>query len=50
LHRSWRVPDAANGITLAPEREYVHPAATRMLTTTPTLPGAKQTLLPDNPN
>lgn len=47
LHRSYRVPDAANGITLAPDREYVHPAATRMLTTTPTLPGAKQTLQPD---
>jgi len=49
LHRSYRVPDAANGITLAPDREYVHPAATRILTTTPTLPGAKQTLQPDQP-
>lgn len=46
LHRSYRVPDAANGIVLTPEREYVHPAATRMLTTTPTLPGARQTLQP----
>lgn len=50
LHRSWRVPEAARGIPLAPEREYVHPAATRMLTATPTLPGAKQTLQPDNLN
>jgi len=46
LHRSYRVPAAANGITLAPEREYAHPAATRMLTSTPTLPGARQTLQP----
>jgi len=46
LHRTYRVPEAARGLPLAPEREYVHPTATRMLTTTPTLPGARQTLQP----
>jgi hypothetical protein len=50
LHRTYRLPGAANGFELAPEREYVHPASTRVLTTTPTLPGARQTLQPDNQN
>lgn len=47
LHRTYLPPGTANGISLAPEREYVHPATTRLLTTTPTLPGARQTLQPD---
>lgn len=47
LHRTWRAPGAANGLSLAPDREYVHPISTRLLMTTPTLPGAKQTLQPD---
>ncbi|MEW5781505.1 MAG: right-handed parallel beta-helix repeat-containing protein [Pseudomonadota bacterium] len=50
LHRTWRDPGSANGFSLVPVREYVHPASTRPLTTTPTLPGAKQTLQPDNSN
>ena len=48
LHRTYRAPDSANGLSLSPDREYVHPAATRPLTTTPTLPGARQTLEPDH--
>ena len=47
LHRTWRDPGSANGFSLVPEREYVHPASTRPLTTTPTLPGARQTMQPD---
>lgn len=47
LQRTYRAPEPANGISLAPEREYVHPAGTRPLTGTPTLPGARQTLQPD---
>jgi hypothetical protein len=47
LQRSYVSPGSANGIELAPTREYVHPAATRLLTTAPTLPGARQTLQPD---
>ncbi|MDP1654450.1 MAG: right-handed parallel beta-helix repeat-containing protein [Rhodocyclaceae bacterium] len=47
LHRTYRSPGSANGISLAPEREYVHPAGTRPLPGTPTLPGARQTLQPD---
>lgn len=47
LQRSFVSPGAANGIELAPTMEYVHPAATRRLLTVPTLPGARQTLLPD---
>ncbi|MHB1360578.1 MAG: right-handed parallel beta-helix repeat-containing protein [Rhodocyclaceae bacterium] len=48
LHRGYRAPAPANDVSLAPEREYVHPAATRRLATLPTLPGARQTLQPDN--
>lgn len=48
LRRSFVAPGAANGVDLAPAMEYVHPAATRRLMTTPTLPGARQTLEPDN--
>ena len=40
----------ADGLTLAPQREYVHPAATRRLTGAPTLPGARQTMQPDTFN
>lgn len=47
LHRTWRDPGSADQVRLAPGREYVHPAATRALTTLPTLPGARQTLEPD---
>jgi hypothetical protein len=50
LHRTYMLPGAANGFELAPDREYVHPAGTRQLTSTPTLPGARQTLQPDNQN
>jgi hypothetical protein len=49
LQRTYRAPGEANGIDLAPTHEYVHPASTRRLATTPTLPGARQTLQPDNP-
>lgn len=48
LHRSYRSPGVAvSGIDLAPTHEYVHPATTRPLSTTPLLPGARQTLQPD---
>jgi len=47
LHRSFMFPGNANGILLTPDREYVHPAATRPLPGMPTLPGARQTLQPD---
>jgi hypothetical protein len=47
LHRTYRSPGSANGVSLAPEMEYVHPAGTRVLATMPTLPGARQTLQPD---
>ncbi|MDO8959796.1 MAG: right-handed parallel beta-helix repeat-containing protein [Rhodocyclaceae bacterium] len=48
LHRTYQYPGVANnGMDLTPTREYVHPAATRPLNTTPTLPGARQTLQPD---
>ena len=47
LHRTYRAPGSANGFELTPDREYVHPASTRPLATTPTLPGARQTLQPD---
>lgn len=47
LHRTYRAPEPVNGVSLAPEREYVHPASTRQLATTPTLPGARQTMQPD---
>ena len=48
LQRSFVSPGAANGIELSPTMEYVHPASTRRLMTAPTLPGARQTLQPDN--
>ena len=48
LQRSFMSPGAANGVELAPTMEYVHPASTRRLMTAPTLPGARQTLQPDN--
>ena len=47
LQRTYLAPGEANGIELAPTREYLHPAATRPLTGTPLLPGARQTMLPD---
>lgn len=47
LHRTYRMPGTASDVSLEPDREYVHPAATRPLTGTPTLPGARQTLEPD---
>lgn len=47
LERTYIPPPMANGMTLAPQQEYVHPAATRLLTGTPTLPGARQTMQPD---
>lgn len=50
LQRSYVPPGAARGVDLAPAREYIHPAGTRLLTTTPTLPGGRQTMQPDNQN
>lgn len=48
LDRTYVSPPAITGISLAPQQEYVHPAATRLLTGTPTLPGARQTMQPDS--
>jgi hypothetical protein len=39
-------PPEMNGISLAPKSEYLHPARTRPLTGTPTMPGALQTTGP----
>ena len=47
LDRTYVSPPVLPGMTLAPQREYVHPAATRLLPGTPTLPGARQTMQPD---
>lgn len=47
LDRTYVSPPTVPGISLAPQQEYVHPAATRRLTGTPTLPGARQTMQPD---
>lgn len=47
LERTYVAPPTIPGISLAPQQEYVHPAATRLLTGTPTLPGARQTMQPD---
>lgn len=47
LRRTYTPPGSANGVELAPAREYVHPAATRALVGMPTLPGARQTMQPD---
>ena len=49
LERTYVSPPVITGINLAPQQEYVHPAATRLLPGTPTLPGARQTMQPDNP-
>lgn len=46
LKFTWVAPGSANGIDLAPTREYAHPLSTRPLTGMPTMPGAKQTLQP----
>jgi hypothetical protein len=46
LHRSFRAPGSVGDIDLTPTGEYVHPATSRPLLTTPTLPGARQTLQP----
>jgi hypothetical protein len=46
LQRSFRSPSSAGDIDLTPTGEYVHPATSRPLLTTPTLPGARQTLQP----
>lgn len=43
LPRAGVSPGQANGIDLAPTREYVHPAASRPLGVAPRLPGAFQT-------
>lgn len=40
------VPGAANGVELAPRREYVHPRQTRALAGAPAVPGALQGLAP----
>jgi hypothetical protein len=53
LERTYVAPPSikeTGGPTLAPQQEYVHPAATRRLTGTPTLPGARQTMAPDLPS
>jgi hypothetical protein len=47
LDRTYLAPPIISGMNLAPQREYVHPMATRLLPGTPTLPGARQTLQPD---
>ena len=50
LERTYVAPPSikeTSGFTLAPQQEYVHPASTRRLTGTPTLPGARQTMQPD---
>lgn len=41
-----RIPEPANGVALAPDREYTHPLATRTLTAPPSSPGALQSLAP----
>lgn len=48
LERTYVSPPTIPGISLIPQQEYVHPAATRLLPGTPTLPGARQTLQPDS--
>lgn len=53
LERTYVAPPSikeTGGPTLAPQQEYVHSAATRRLTGTPTLPGARQTMAPDLPS
>lgn len=47
LDRTYVAPPIISGMNLAPQREYVHPMATRLLPGTPTLPGARQTLQPN---
>ncbi len=48
LLRTFVAPGVANGVNLAPAREYVHPVSSRTLPAKPTLPGAQQTLQPEN--
>ncbi len=47
LQGTFVSPGSANGLDLAPTREYDHRASTRALTAAPTLPGAQQTSHPD---
>ena len=46
LEGKFVLPPEANGMSLAPKSEYLHPARTRPLTGTPTMPGALQTTGP----
>ncbi len=41
-------PGSANGVSLLPVAEYVHPRNTRVLTDKPTNPGALQSMLPNS--
>lgn len=50
FERTYVPPPAVADANLVPQQEYVHPAATRPLSGTPTLPGARQTMQPDNPS
>ncbi len=47
LQRSFLSPGSANNIELTPTHEYIHPVGTRALSSTPTLSGARQTLVSD---
>lgn len=49
LERTYVSPPTVAGVSLIPQLEYVHPAATRPLSGMPTLPGARQTMQPDLP-
>lgn len=49
LERTYVSPPTIAGVSLVPQLEYVHPAATRLLPGMPTLPGARQTMQPDLP-
>lgn len=44
IQRTYMSPGTANGIDLAPVREYAHPSSTRRLDVAATLPGARQTM------
>jgi hypothetical protein len=48
LDRTYVMPPLIVGMNLAPQQEYAHPMATRPLPGTPTLPGARQTMQPDD--
>jgi len=39
-------PGEANGVSLRPEREYVHPRGSRPVPSTPYSPGALQSVAP----